>query len=112
MRRTVAALAGCLALAAPALADDPGVIPVRIFVGDTVPLEPAPVRTLVCDDTRLVAPVDTPRGTALRAKAVGTTLCSFTDAFSMRRVWRITVEAVPPAGTPPDPSTAPPGGGR
>ncbi len=98
MRRTVVALAGCLALAAPAFADDPGVIPLRLFVGDTVPLEPAPVRNLVCDDATLVTPVDTPRGPALLGKAVGTTLCSFTDAYAMRRVCRITVEPAPAPG--------------
>ncbi len=95
------AIAGCLLLSLPAVADDPGVVPMTLAVGQTVPLGPAPVRNLICDDTAVVGPVDSTEGTALRGKSVGTTLCSFTDALSVRRVTRVTVVPSPSRGSGP-----------
>ncbi len=95
------AIAGCLLLSLAARADDPGVVPITLTVGQAVPLGPAPVRNLICDDTSVVGPIDSPDGTALRGKSVGTTLCSFTDALSVRRVTRVTVVAPPSPGSAP-----------
>ncbi len=100
------AIAGCLLLSLPARADDPGVIPLTVDVGQVVPLGPAPVRNLICDDPAVVAPVDSPEGTALRGKSVGTTLCSFTDALSVRRVTRVTVVQPPSPGSTPGAPTS------
>jgi hypothetical protein len=99
------AIAGCLLLSLAARADDPGVVPLTLAVGQTVPLGPAPIRNLICDDTAVVGPVDSPDGTALRGKTVGTTLCSFTDAFSVRRVTRVTVVPSTGPGSAPDTGT-------
>jgi hypothetical protein len=106
MRWTIVLVAGCLALGAPARADDPAVVQVRLAVGETVPLGPAPVRNLICDDASLIDVVDTPAGAGLRGKAAGATLCSFTDATSIRKTCRVTIVAAGPDGgqkTPPAP---------
>ena len=76
--------------------DDPGVIPMQVVLGETASLGVGPVRNLICDDPSLVRPVDTSSGPGLLALRLGKTLCSVTDAVSMRRVYR--VEVVPPGG--------------
>ena len=90
---TVTVLAGILLLGAGAAraADDPGVIPLSIRVGETAPIGPGPVRNLVCDDAGLVQPTDAGGGPALRGVRAGTTLCSVTDALSVRRTYRVVV---------------------
>ena len=72
-------------------ADDPGVIPLRIVVGEVAPLGPGPVRNLVCDDAGLVQPTDAGGSPGLRGVHPGTTLCSVTDALSVRRTYRVRV---------------------
>jgi hypothetical protein len=86
-------------------ADDPGVIPLQIVVGEVAPVGPGPVRSLVCDDASLVQPTDAGGSPGLRGLRAGTTLCSVTDALSIRRTYRVVV--VEAAGSP-----AKPGGAR
>lgn len=78
-------------------ADDPGVIPLTIVVGESVPIGPGPVRNLICDDPALVKPSDEGGTPSLRGVRVGTTLCSVTDALSVRRTYRVDV-VEPPKG--------------
>jgi hypothetical protein len=96
--------------AGPAAAADPGERQLTVEVGSAAPVGPAPVRNLICDDGSVVAPVDTPMGTALEGRRPGTTLCSFTDATSVRRVYRVTV--VPPPPGAPDGGAGPRGPGQ
>jgi hypothetical protein len=93
----VLAAAAILAAAPVFAADDPGVIPLRIQLGDTTPVGPGPVRNLICDDASLVKPVDVGGAPALKGMAVGTTLCSLTDALATRRVYRVVVFDQPSA---------------
>jgi hypothetical protein len=86
-------------------ADDPGVIPLQIGVGEVAPVGPGPVRSLVCDDASLVQPTDAGGSPGLRGLRAGTTLCSVTDALSIRRTYRVVV--VEAGG-----STSKPGGAR
>jgi len=112
MRTAVFVLAAALAVAAqPAHADDPGEVPVVLTVGAATPVGPAPVRQVICDDASVVQLLDTDQGPALKGVGPGTTLCSFVDALSMRRVYRVTVVAVPSPGPPPPPPP-PPGGSK
>ncbi len=96
----MASLAGAvLSFAGPATAaDDPGVIPMEIRVGDVVPVGPGPVRNLICDSPGLVEPTDQGGSPGLRGLRAGTTLCSLTDALSIRRTYRVVV-VVPPAAS-------------
>ena len=88
----IAAAAASLLLAGRAgAADDPGVIPMTIVVGESVPVGPGPVRNLICDDPGMVQPTDAGGGPALLGVRVGTTLCSVTDALSIRRTYRVVV---------------------
>jgi hypothetical protein len=99
----LASLAGvALFLAgAAAAADDPGVIPMQIVVGEIVPVGPGPVRNLICDSPGLVEPTDQGGSPGLRGVSVGTTLCSLTDALSIRRTYRVVVVATPAASSQP-----------
>ena len=105
----VAALAAALA-ASPAGAADPGELQLAVEVGSAAPVGPAPVRNLICDDGSVVQAVDTAMGPALKGVRPGRTLCSFLDATSVRRVYRVTVVAPPPGG--PDGGTDPKGSGQ
>ena len=89
----MASLAGAaLSVAGPAAAaDDPGVIPMEIRVGEVVPVGPGPVRNLICDSPGLVEPTDQGGSPGLRGLSAGTTLCSLTDALSIRRTYRVVV---------------------
>ena len=91
----MASLAGAaLSVAgAAAAADDPGVIPMPIRVGEVVPVGPGPVRNLICDSPGLVEPTDEGGTPGLRGLRAGTTLCSLTDALSIRRTYRVVVAA-------------------
>ncbi len=94
-RIAVAALATTFLLlpTAGSAADDPGVIPLRIVMGESASVGPGPVRTLICDDPSLVQPIDIDGAPAFRAIKVGTTLCSLTDVLSVRRIYRVVVVA-------------------
>lgn len=81
-----------------AAADDPGVIPMEIRVGEVAPVGPGPVRNLICDSPGLVEPTDQGGSPGLRGLRAGTTLCSLTDALSVRRTYRVVV-VVPPAAS-------------
>jgi hypothetical protein len=86
---------------AAAAADDPGVIPMKIVVGQVAPIGPGPVRSLICDDAGLVEPTDQGGSPGLRAVRVGTTLCSVTDALSVRRTYRVVVVEAPASASQP-----------
>jgi len=109
-RIAVAALAATFLLlpAAGSAADDPGVIPLRIVMGESASVGPGPVRTLICDDPSLVQPIDLDGAPAFRAVKVGTTLCSLTDVLSVRRIYRVVVVS---AGSSTGGSPSRPGGG-
>lgn len=91
----VAIAASLLAGASGARADDPGVIPLEIVVGQVTVVSSGPVRNLICDDPGLVQPVFTDAGPGLKGLGTGTTTCSLTDTLSMRRVYRVVVVATP-----------------
>lgn len=99
----MASLAGAaLSVAgAAAAADDPGVIPMEIRVGEVVPVGPGPVRNLICDSPGLVEPTDQGGSPGLRGLRAGTTLCSLTDALSIRRTYRVVVVEPPAAPSQP-----------
>jgi len=105
VRVTASALALAAALVAgqPPRADDG--IPITLGVGETKAIGTA-IRHLVCDDSAVVEVVDTPSGPVFRGRSAGNTLCSFLDAASVRRVYRITVVESPeaPKDEPPPPS--------
>lgn len=92
------ALAALLAAAPARGADDPGVLKMEIVVGDSAPIGPPPVRNLICDDPSVVAPVEADGAPALKALRAGSTLCSFTDSLSVRRIYRVVVKASAGAG--------------
>jgi hypothetical protein len=89
-----------------ARADDPGVIPLEVVVGQVTVVSSGPVRSLICDDPSLVQAVFTDGGPGLKGLRAGTTTCSLTDTLSMRRVFRVAVVARPSA-----PTSAPQGAG-
>jgi len=93
----LASLAGASLLVAGAAvaADDAGVIPVQIVVGEVAPVGPGPVRNLICDDPGLVQPTDAGGSPGLRGVRAGTTLCSLTDTLSVRRTYRVVVVEAP-----------------
>ncbi len=97
----LASMAGAvLSLAGPAAAaDDPGVIPMEIRVGEVVSIGPGPVRNLICDNPGLVEPTDQGGSPGLRGVSPGTTLCSVTDTLSIRRTYRVVVVVAPPAAS-------------
>jgi hypothetical protein len=99
--------AGAIALAAattPASgADDPGVVPFQLEVGQAKRISGGPVRELICDDAGLVEPAFRDDGVVLTGMRPGTTLCSFRDVASVRTVLRVVVvtperSSPPPAG--------------
>ncbi len=70
--------------------------PVDLMPGETFDvcgsgLVVCPARTPICDDPKIVAPVDLPGGLGFQGVAPGTTLCSAASAAGPRRVFRITV---------------------
>jgi hypothetical protein len=97
----MASLAGAaLSVAgAAAAADDPGVIQMEIRVGEVGPVGPGPVRNLICDNAGLVEPTDQGGSPGLRGLRAGTTLCSLTDALSIRRTFRVLVVEPPAASS-------------
>ncbi len=50
-----------------------------------------PAITPICDDPKIVFPVDIPGGLGFQGRSPGTTLCSAASAAGPRRVFRITV---------------------
>jgi hypothetical protein len=97
----MASLAGAALSVSGAAADDPGVIPMEIRVGEVVPVGPGPVRSLICDSPGLVEPTDQGGSPGLRGLRPGTTLCSLTDALSIRRTFRVLVVEPPAASSKP-----------
>jgi hypothetical protein len=88
--------AGAIGLAGPASgADDPGVVPFELEVGEVKRISAGPVRELICDDGSLVAPAFRDDGVVLKGLRAGTTLCSYRDVASIRTVLRVVV-VVPP----------------
>lgn len=74
--------------------DEP--FPVALSAGETFDvcasgLVVCPARTPICDDPKVVVPVDLPGGLGFRGVGPGTTLCSAASAAGPRRVFRITV---------------------
>jgi hypothetical protein len=101
-RIPAALVAGALFLAGPALAaDDPGVLRMEIETGQSAPIGPPPVRNLICDDPAIVRPVDAEGAPALKALRAGSTLCSFTDSLSVRRIYRVIVKDAGGGGSGP-----------
>jgi hypothetical protein len=93
----VLAFAAALASAPAFAADDPGLIPLELVVGQVTVISSGPVNRLICDDPGLVQPVFTDAGPGLKGLSTGTTTCSLTDTLSMRRVYRVVVVANPSA---------------
>jgi len=85
-------------------ADDPGVIQMVILLGQEGTISGGPVREFLCDDGSLVKLQFTDAGVALKGLRVGTTLCSFRNASSVRQVLRVVVN--PPPGSSPAPQDA------
>ncbi len=74
--------------------DEP--FPVEISVGETFEVCTSgqilcPAIQPICDDLKVVLPVDTPGGLGFRGVGPGSTLCSAGSAAGPRRVFRITV---------------------
>jgi hypothetical protein len=91
----VAIAASLWAGASSTRADDPGIIPLELVVGQVTVVSSGPVRNLICDDPSLVQSVFTDAGPGLKGLSAGTTTCSLTDTLSMRRVYRVVVVAKP-----------------
>jgi hypothetical protein len=75
---------------------DPGNFPVVLAVGDAYDVcgsgqVVCPARGPICDDPKVVVPVDLPGGLGFRGVSPGSTLCSAGSAAGPRRVFRITV---------------------
>ena len=73
-----------------------GPFPIALRVGETFEVCTSgqivcPARTPLCDDPKVVVPVDMPGGLGFRGVGPGTTLCSAASAAGPRRVFRITV---------------------
>jgi hypothetical protein len=106
-RNLIAAATAALALAAAGAsvrAQAPAEEVVALQVGDAVPVGPAPVRNVICDDPSVVRLEDGPMGPVLRGLTPGKTRCSLTDAASVRRHYRVTVVAAPPGAPAPGPA--------
>jgi hypothetical protein len=75
---------------------DPGYFPVELAVGESFDLCSSgaiacPATIPICDDPKVVVPVDLPGGLGFKGVSPGTTLCSAASAIGPRRVFRITV---------------------
>ncbi len=100
-------LALCLIAAIAALSAAPGrgegpapspnlPYPVEMTVGETFEVCKSgqilcPAVAPICDDPKVVTPVDTPSGLGFKAVGPGTTLCSAGSQWGIRRVFRFTV---------------------
>ena len=100
MRAFAACLAAALLAGGAARADDPGEIPLTLEVGKATVVSRGPIRVVLCDDPGKVEVTEQDGFPALRGKAAGKTICSLTDALSMRRVYRVTVVDAPAGGAP------------
>lgn len=88
------ALAGIVTAGAEMYVDEP--YPVELLVGETFGACTSgqilcPAISPICDDLKVVVPVDTPHGLGFKGVGPGTTLCSALSATGQRRVFRITV---------------------
>ena len=73
-----------------------GPFPITLRSGETFDLCTSglivcPARTPICDDLKVVVPIDLPGGLGFQGVGPGTTLCSAASAAGPRRVFRITV---------------------
>ncbi len=102
MKRKIGTVLGFLLFAATAgLAQDAATLqnepyPVELRVGDVFKVCKSgqllcPAVEPICDDLKVVAPVDTPDGLGFKGIAPGSTLCSAGTTAGLRRVFRITV---------------------
>lgn len=102
MKKSIAAALWFLLLAASAArAQDAGRLqdhpyPVELAVGETFEVCKSgqilcPAIEPICDDLKVVIPVDTPQGLGFKGVGRGTTLCSAGTTAGIRRVFRITV---------------------
>jgi hypothetical protein len=72
-------------------ADDPGVMKLVLLVGEDATISGGPVREFLCDDGTLVKLAFVENGVAMKGLRAGSTLCSYRDVASVRRVVRVTV---------------------
>lgn len=91
----VLVIASAFVTIAPAQSQDEP-YPVELSAGETFNVCKSgqivcPAITPICDDPKIVVPVDIPDGLGFRGMAPGTTFCSAASAVGPRRVFRITV---------------------
>jgi len=96
-----AMIAGVFVAFRPALGQDagspgPGYHPVELSAGETFDVCRSgqivcPATIPICDDPKVVVPVDLADGLGFKGVSPGTTLCSAASAVGPRRVFRITV---------------------
>ncbi len=102
MKTTIAVAIGLLLLAVfPCRAQDYGPssdepYPVELYIGETFKVclsgqMVCPAIRPICDDLKVVKPVDTPDGLGFEGIGRGTTLCSASNSAGQRRVFRIVV---------------------
>lgn len=96
--RALGAAVLCAAALPAAGADDPGVVPFQVEVGQEKRISAGPIRELMCDDGSLVAPAFRDDGVVLKGLRAGTTLCSYRDVASIRTVLRVVVVESPGRG--------------
>ncbi len=95
--------AAALLVAGTAIAaDDPGVIRVEMLVGEEATVSGGPIRNFMCDDGTLVKLEFLENSVAMKGLRAGTTLCSFRDVASVRKVVRVVV--LDPAAAPSAPA--------
>jgi hypothetical protein len=93
-----ALLVGAFAGIVPAGAEMPGDEPyaVELLVGETFEVCTSgqilcPASSAICDNLKVIVPVDTPKGLGFMGVGPGTTLCSAAASTGQRRVFRFTV---------------------
>ncbi|NJD62634.1 MAG: hypothetical protein FIA93_07925 [Deltaproteobacteria bacterium] len=90
----IGAFAGILPAGAETAGDAP--FAVELLVGETFEVCKSgqilcPAISPICDDLKVIVPVDTPDGLGFKGAGPGTTLCSAASATGQRRVFRFTV---------------------
>ena len=75
-----------------------GLLQVDLLVGEDFDLCKSgaivcPAKRPICDDLRVVMPVDLPSGLGFRGIAPGSTLCSAASHIGLRLVFRVTVSS-------------------
>ena len=87
---------GASAILAGAGESPGGLLQVDLLVGEDFDLCKSgaivcPAKRPICDDLRVVMPVDLPAGLGFRGVAPGSTLCSAASHIGLRLVFRVTV---------------------